>query len=61
MRSKSIAISAHIEQMIMMQKNIWVFENYCIVCMPDYTYGDYVYFNKNIDAANKQHIQLILD
>ena len=29
--------------------------------MPDYTYGDYVYFNKNIDAANKQHIQLILD
>ena len=25
-------------------------KNYCIVCMPAYTYGDYVYFNNNMDT-----------
>ena len=23
--------------------------------MPDYTYGDYVYFNNNIDTPNEHH------
>ena len=29
--------------------------------MPAYTYGDYVYFNKNIDAPKEHHNQFILN
>ena len=29
--------------------------------MPAYTYGDYVYFNNNIDAPQKHHNKFILD
>ena len=35
-------------------------ESFCIGCMPDYTYGDYVYFNKKINALEEHHIQSIL-
>ena len=27
----------------------------CIGYIPDYTYGDYVYFNNNIDTPNENH------
>ena len=33
----------------------------CIGCMLDYTYGDYVYFNKIIDAPKEHHNKLILN
>ena len=33
----------------------------CIGCMPDYTYGDYVCFNNNIDAPKEHHNQFILN
>ena len=29
--------------------------------MPAYTYGDYVYFNKNIDAPNEHHNNSVLN
>ena len=32
-------------------------EKYCIECMPDYKYGDYVYFNKKKDAPKEHHIK----
>ena len=33
----------------------------CIGCRPAYTYGEYVYFNKNIDAPKEYHNQFILN
>ena len=33
----------------------------CIGCMPDYTYGDCVYFNKNIDTPNEHHNHFIVN
>ena len=29
--------------------------------MPDYTYGDYIYFNNNIDTHNEHHNYFILN
>ena len=33
----------------------------CIGCMPDYTYGYYVYFNNMTDIPNLQHNHFILN
>ena len=36
-------------------------EKCCIGGMPDYTYGDQIYFNKKIDTPNEHHNHLILN
>ena len=35
-------------------------KKFCMVCMPYYTYGDYVYINNKYYAPEEHHIQPIL-
>ena len=35
--------------------------NCCIDCMPDYTYGDYVYFRNMTDTPNEYHNNFIFN
>ena len=47
--------------MNLIQKNKWNLQKCSIGCMTAYTYGDYIYFNKNIDTPNEHNNHFILN